>query len=203
MKKGTFIVIDGIDGSGKSTQMRLLKRQLGSGAVFTFDPGGTKTGVTLRKMLLGTGAKPSPLTVFYMFLAARASLVEEIIAPALKAGRTVICDRFDSSTYTYQVRAGKHPEYLRAVDSFAEAAKGVKPDAYIILDINPQKAKRRLVKDGNLDVYERKPLSYHRAVRKGLKEFKPKGSKVYFVNADRTPEEVYKDIWAIVGRLVK
>ncbi|OGG53410.1 dTMP kinase [Candidatus Kaiserbacteria bacterium RIFCSPHIGHO2_02_FULL_55_25] len=203
MKKRIFIVIDGVDGSGKSTQMRLLKKRLGKRAVFTFDPGGTKIGIRLRGMLLGKGKKPSPLTVFYMFLAARASIVQEIIEPALKAGKLVVCDRFDTSTYTYQMRAGKHPEYKKAIESFTDATKGVRPDAYIILDLNPAEARRRIVGDGNMDVYESKPLSFYRDVRRGMKAFKPRGSKKYVVDASGSRYEVHERVWAIVSRFVK
>lgn len=200
MKRGTFIVIDGIDGSGKSTQLGLLRKRLPKQTVFTFDPGGTDIGNHLRELILGD-RKLSPLTRFYLFLASRAALVEEIIEPALKQGRTVICDRFDSSTYTYQVKAEKHPEYRMAVDSFRKAARNTRPDAYIILDMSPAKARERLKRAGkDFDPYERKPLSYHRAVRAGLKEFKPKGSKVFVIDADQSIERVHEAIFRIVSR---
>lgn len=203
MKRGVFIVIDGMDGSGKSTQMDLLKERLGAKAVFTFDPGGTETGRTLRTMLLVRKQKPSPLTVFYMFLAARASIVQEIIEPALKKGKIVFCDRFDASTYTYQIGAGKHPEWLPAFDSFSKATGGVRPDAYIILDLEPSEARRRIVKNGITDVYEAKPLSFYRRIREGMIAFKPRGSKKYIVDASGTPEQVHERIWSIVSRLTK
>jgi dTMP kinase len=202
-KRGTFIVIDGIDGAGKSTQMRLLKKRLGKRAVFTFDPGGTETGRALRKMLLVRTQKPSPLTVFYMFLAARASIVQEVIEPALKAGKIVVCDRFDTSTYTYQIRAGKHPEWTKAFASFAEATKGVRPDAYIILDLEPAEARRRIVANGVTDVYEAKPLSFYREIRKGMMAFKPRGSKKYVVDASGSRQEVHERIWKLVSQLTR
>jgi dTMP kinase len=203
MKKGAFIVIDGIDSSGKSTQMQMLKKRLGKNAVFTYDPGGTETGIALRKMLLVRKQKPSPLTIFYMFLAARASIVQEVIEPALKKGKTVVCDRFDTSTYTYQIKAGKHSEWTKAFESFSEATGGVRPDAYIILDLDPAEARRRIVKDGVSDVYEAKPLSFYREIRKGMIEFKPRRSKKYVVDASGSREDVHDRIWQIVSRLVK
>lgn len=203
MKQGKFIVIDGIAGSGKSTQVKLLRAKL-RGALITHDPGGTEAGEMIRSVVLGA-KKLSPLATFFLFLASRAALVEQKIAPALRRGRTVICDRFDSSTYAYQVHAGKHPEYLKLIYAFAGVLEKVVPDAYIILDSDPKRARTRLFgsRGKQLNAYDKKPLSYHRRVREGFKKFKPKGSKVYFVDADRTPDEVFKDLWPIVSRFVK
>ena len=204
MKKGAFIVIDGIDGSGKSTQVKLLREKFPR-ALITHDPGGTEAGEMIRSVVLGAKTL-SPLATFFLFLASRAALVEQKITPALKRGRTVICDRFDSSMYAYQVHAGKHPEYLKLVNAFAgEVLKKAVPDAYIILDSDPKKARTRLfgARGKKLNAYDRKPLSYHRRVREGFKRFKPKCSKVYFVNADRTPEEVFEDVLAVVNNFVK
>lgn len=205
MKKGVFIVIDGIDGSGKSSQVKLLKKKFSSRAVFTHDPGGTDTGQAIRKVVLV--AKPlSPLSVFFLFLAARTALVEEVIAPALARGRTVVSDRFDSSTYAYQVHAGKHPEYLKLMRAFAQGVlKSAVPDAYIILDSDPVLARKRLFRDRakDLNAYDKKPLSHHRRVREGFRKFKPKDAKVFFVDADRSIAEVHEDVWRIVSRILK
>lgn len=204
MKKGRFIVIDGIDGSGKSSQVKLLRKKLGRRAVFTFDPGGTPTGQTIRRLVLGT-RKLSPLATLCLFLTSRAALVEEVIAPALARGRTVICDRFDSSTYAYQVHAGKHPEYAKFVRSFMGEALNAAPDAYLVLDSDPRLARRRLLGDPKkqLNTYDLKPLSYYRRVRDGFRKFKPQSSRVYFINADRSIEEVHQDVWAIVSRILQ
>jgi dTMP kinase len=154
-------------------------------------------------MLLVRKQKPSPLTVFYMFLAARASIVQEIIEPALNAGKTVVCDRFDTSTYTYQLKAGKHPEWRAAFESFSEATGGVRPDAYIILDLDPAEARRRIVKNGATDVYEAKPLSFYQEIRKGMMAFKPARSKKYVVDAFGSRQEVHERIWRLVSQLTR
>ena len=202
MKRGRFVAIDGIDGAGKSTQLALLKKQFKK-AVFTFDPGGTAAGNAIREILL-RGEKKPPFATMLLFLAARAALVEEVIAPARARGKLVICDRYDSSTHAYQVGAGKHPEFRPMVEELMRSLKDARPNAYIILDMAPERAMARLKKAGkSLDVYEKKPLSYHRAVRAGFEAFKPRGSKVYFVDADRDPEEVCADVSRIVGRYAR
>lgn len=200
--RGTFIVIDGIDGSGKTTQVRMLKAFL-SRAVFTHDPGGAPASEAIRSILLGKN-KLAPLSTFLLFLASRVELVAEVIAPALRQGKVVICDRFDSSTYAYQIHAGKYPELFPLMRHFNEVAlEGARPDAYIILDSDPREAKKRLArKSDELNAYDRKPTSYHRRVREGFKKFKPRGSKILFVDADRTAAEVFQDVKALVERIL-
>lgn len=205
MRRGKFIVIDGIDGSGKSSQVKLLKAKFSSRAIFTSDPGGTDTGQAVREVVL-VGKPLSPLSVFFLFLAARAALVEEVIEPALARGCTVVSDRFDSSTYAYQVHAGKHPELLKLMRSFAQGVlKKAVPDAYIILDSDPALARKRLFHDRakDLNAYDKKPLAHQARVREGFTKFKPKGSKVFFVDADRSLAEVHEDVWRIVSRILK
>lgn len=204
MKRGKFIVIDGIDGSGKSTQVNMLKKALGTRSMFTHDPGGTPTGEAIRKILLGK-ARLSPVALLLLFLASRAALVEGVIAPALARGKNVISDRFDSSTFAYQAHASGHAEFRPLLKAFAQnVLKEARPDAYIILDSDPVLARKRLFADRKkkLNAYDKKPLSFHRAVRAGFKKFRPSGGKVFIVNGDRTPGEVYKDVSAIVKKVL-
>lgn len=202
MKRGKFIVIDGIDGSGKTTQIWMLQKWLGSKAVFAHDPGGTPAAETIRGVLLGDQKFPK-LSTFFMFLASRAALEHDVIAPAIERGKTVICDRFDSSTYAYQVVAGKQPHLWKLQQTFTKDVLKHKPDAYIILDSDPKEARKRLAKKaGELNTYDKKPLAYHRAVRAGYKKFKPSWARVHFVNADRSAEEVFADVQPIVKRIL-
>jgi dTMP kinase len=174
-------------------------------ALVTHDPGGTEAGEAIRALVLGKHTL-SPLAILFLFLASRAALVEQKIIPALSKGKLVLCDRFDSSTYAYQAYAGKRPGYAQLVQDFrADVFKKFAPDAYIMLDSDPKKARKRLfgARGKSLNSYDKKPLSYHRQVRAGFKKFKPKGSKVYILNADRASEEVFKDVSKIVSRILK
>ena len=201
-----FIMIDGIDGSGKSTEILLLKEELakiGADTLFTDEPGGTPKAEEIRKMLLGkTGITSTPRTDFFLFWAARASHAEQVIIPALRAGKNVISDRFDSSTFAFQVCAEKHPE-LETL--FYECRKAILseciPDGYIFLDLPVSEAISRRKGDATkaMDSFDRKDSGYHERVREGFRKFKPGGkSKVFLVDASRRPEEVHKEVWGIV-----
>ena len=129
-------MLDGPDGSGKSTQARLLADELERRGIETLllrEPGGTATGEAIRKLLLMRGAMAiGPLAEAFLFQAARAQLSEEVIRPALRRGAWVLCDRFSLSTLVYQGFAGGVPP--RAVEALsALAAGGLWPDKYLVL----------------------------------------------------------------------
>lgn len=204
--RGRFIVIDGIDGSGKGTEVRLLKKELKRvPTLFTHEPGGTAKADEIRKVLLQSGRSSTPLADFFLFWAARASLVGQAILPALLAGRNVISDRFDSSTFAYQIIAEKHPELAKFFNVCRKAVLGKSvPDAYIFLDLPVSVALARRRKDTKKrDAFDNKPASYHERVREGFKKFKPAGSRVFFVDAGRSPAEVHQEVLGIVKRILR
>lgn len=131
-----FIVLEGVEGSGKSTQARLLGDWLsehGRPNVVTREPGGTPTGEALRRVLLEGGEVPARAELLLM-LAARAALVEDVVRPALDAGATVIADRFDLSTLAYQAHGRGLPlEEVRRLNAFATG--GLRPDVTLLLDV--------------------------------------------------------------------
>jgi dTMP kinase len=207
-RKGAFIVIDGIDGSGKSTELRYLKKELrGRSALFTHEPGGTPHAEAIRKALLTHRAgKRDVLSDFFLFLAARAVHVREAVQPALAKGKIVITDRFDSSTFAFQIVAESRKDLADAFWTSRETLLGGQvPDAYIILDLPPELAMKRRRTDTSkrLTSFDTQELAYHRRVRAGFKAFRPVGSKVFVVDASRSPEEVHADVWRIVQRFVK
>ncbi|MDO8481844.1 MAG: dTMP kinase [bacterium] len=203
MHKGKFIVIDGIDGSGKGTQIKLLKRVLGKHTIFTHEPGGTPKAEEIRKILLERKKEsPAPLADFFLFWAARRDHVEKVIIPALRAGKNVITDRFDSSTFAFQVCA----EQVSELKSLFEVCRKIvlgkcMPDAYIILDMPAETAMKWRSKNPvkKAVFFDKKPLTYHKRARLGFKKFAGlTSSKVFFVNANRSSEEVHEEILSIV-----
>ena len=130
MKKGFFITMEGVDGSGKTTQLQLTARYLldcGYEVVTTREPGGTKLAERIRNVVLDADAAVNPRTEVLLYLAARAEHVEKVIRPALEAGKIVLCDRFEDSTMVYQgfVR-GIESDKVKALCGFA--ADGLQPD---------------------------------------------------------------------------
>ena len=115
-KKGTFIVIDGGEGSGTTTVSKEIVKQFGWGAIYTREPGGSLYAEKIRELVLSDDAKTSDAeTQFALFWAARRDHIKKTVAPALAEGKVVICDRFDSSTYAYQLIA---QEQIQLVELF-------------------------------------------------------------------------------------
>src|SRR5438045_3520411 len=140
--RGLFVTFEGIDRSGKTTQARLLCEALGSEALGVREPGGTEAGERIRAILKDPAVELSPRTEALLFAAARAELVEQVIRPALEAGRTVVSDRFIDSSLAYQGGArGLGLEEVAAINRFALG--GVRPDLTLLLDIDPSAAARR------------------------------------------------------------
>ena len=163
---GKFLVIDGPDGSGKSTQIKLLDdflQEHGHRPLLLRDPGGTDIGEQIRNILLDPGnAAMSLRSETLLYMASRAQLYHERIAPALKQGRCVVCDRWISSTYAYQAIAGKiGKDTLLAL---AEAAlERTWPDLTIIIDVPSDLGLTRV--GSCRDRMEQKSQDFHRQVR--------------------------------------
>jgi dTMP kinase len=169
--RGKLITLEGIDNSGKSTQAKKvfshLKRK-GYPAILVREPGGTEISEKIRKILLSQkNHKMSPKTELLLYEAARAQLVEEVILPALKKGKIVICDRFYDSTTAYQAYArGLNLNLIQKLNSFASSA--IVPDLTIVLDLKPEAALGRAKKTKKMpDRLEREKLRFHHKVRLG------------------------------------
>ena len=168
MTRGLFLSLDGIDGTGKSTQCRLLAdwlRGRGHDVVACADPGGTALGDALRELLLHRGSDLTLAGEAFLFMASRAQLVAEVIRPALAAGRTVVADRFLLANVVYQGHGGGlDVDLLWRMGRLATG--GLEPDLTLVLDVPPDVARAR--GKAERDRLEGRPESYHARVRDGF-----------------------------------
>jgi len=201
---GLFITFEGGEGCGKSTQSRLLLKKLEQRnipAVLTHEPGGTALGNELRKALKRKGGAPiSPQAELFLLAASRAQLVTEVIRPALKEGKVVLCDRFTHSTMAYQ-------GYGRGLDFTAiqmvnnMATRYLNPDLIILLDISPEQGLAR--KQSLKDRFELEDLSFHRRVREGyVKIAAAEPDRWLVIDASLPKGRVADIIWDRVSRLL-
>ena len=195
MRRGIFITLEGPEGSGKSTHGRRLNRWLrrqGVRVLFTREPGGTRIGQKLRRILLDhRSGKLDPLTELCLYEASRKVLMDQVVRPALRSGKVVILDRFQDSTWVYQGWAGRCD--LKLVEAMGRVVLGkVKPDRTIVLDLPVQKGLARVRHPNRM---EAKPLAFHQKVRRGflvLARREPKRIRV--IRADRPVEKVQQEI---------
>ena len=166
-ERGDFIVLEGPDGSGKSTQARRLAQALaddGIETILTREPGGTAAGERIRQLLLEKDVDLTPRAELLLFMASRAQLVEQVIAPALEDGRTVVCDRFLMSSVVYQGLAGSIP--AGEVESLGRNAIGnTRPDLTIVLDVPVAVTQKRAELT---DRFESRSEEYLERVRQGF-----------------------------------
>lgn len=198
-KQGVLISFEGVDGSGKSTQARMLYdylKERNYDVLFIREPGGTAVSEAIRDILLDNAHKKmSARAEMLLFLAARAELVDEVIAPALKQGRIVITDRFSDSTLAYQVDGRKLPRrVVTATNEFA-AAK-VKPGLTFIVDLGIARAHSRLKE--KKDRMESSAQEFHMRVRRGfLKIAQAEPRRVKVVDGKKTPDAIFQEILAM------
>ncbi len=203
--EGLFVTIEGVEGCGKSTQIRRLRDCLasqGHQVIATREPGGTTTGEAVRRILLDpANTALCSMAELLLYEAARAQLVEECIRPALADGKIVLCDRFADSTTAYQ-GAGRDLPLDMVQELHRIATAGVWPDLTIVLDLPPSDGLARTARRKR-DRMEAEPLAFHEKVRAGflrLAELEPDRVKV--VDAARSIEAVTEDIRALVTSLM-
>jgi len=197
---GRFIVIDGPDGAGKSTQVRLLAKRIqdeGYAVKILRDPGGTEIGELIRGILLDPLlAAMTPEAETFLYMASRSQLVAEKIKPALEANVVVLLDRFLSSTVAYQGAAGGISK--EEILGMAHIAVGdAWPDCVIIIDVPAQTGMERIGADR--DRMEAKSLDFHRRVRKGFLDFADAEPNATVVDGTLSIEEVHESVWKAVS----
>jgi dTMP kinase len=155
-----FVSLEGIDGSGKSTQAKLLAEALGSETVLVREPGGTEAAERVRALLADGELELDPMAELLLFCAARADLVRRVIRPALESGHDVVSDRFADSSAAYQ--GGGRGLGIELAERLSEAAaEGMRPDLTLLLWIDPERAAAR---SGDEDRFEAAGLDFQRAV---------------------------------------
>lgn len=207
MAKGIFITIEGIDGSGKSTQIQFIKDYLedkGYDVVITREPGGTEICEKIRSIILdpeNTGM--GVITEMLLYASSRAQLVFEVIKPALDSGKIVVCDRFVDSSFAYQgYGRGINPGYITGVNDIA--SQGIMPDLTILLDIVPEVALgRRILASSGPDRIEQGDAEFYRRVYEGYRVLaKSHPGRIKTINADRGRDEIFNDIKKYIDRML-
>jgi dTMP kinase len=194
---GRFIVLEGGDASGKSTQVRLLVERLrttGRGVVETFEPGHSEAGEVIRSLLLDRHERIDPMTEALLLAADRAQQVAEIVRPAIARGDDVVSDRYIPSSLAYQgIARGLGVERVEALNHWA--TDGLEPDVVVVLDLPEDAAALRY--SGAPDRMEREGADFHAVVRDAYRDLAAERGWIV-VDASRSIEEVAASVWAAV-----
>jgi len=202
MPGGPFVVLEGVEGAGKSTQAALLSRwmkELEIPHTLAREPGGTQVGEAIREIVLHKGELPMPPeSELFLILAARAAFVREVVQPALRRGEVVLADRFDLSTFAYQ-------GYGRGLDLRAVrranllATGGLRPDLTVVLDLPVGAGLARKKREGGGDRIEREGEPFLERVREGYLALAREESGVRLLKADKSPENLSDEIRRVLA----
>ena len=204
--KGLFIVMEGPDGSGKTTQINLLEQYLkeaGYECLITREPGGTVIGDEVRELILNPEYKEmSPVTEMLLYAASRAQLVHEVIGPALEAGKIVISDRFVDSSIVYQGIARN----LGISTVAAVNAPGIgiyRPDGIFFIDLSEAEGIRRKKNQKKLDRMEQESIDFHHLVSEGYRKVLAERPEVIKIDGGKDIDVIQKKIRNHVDELLK
>ena len=195
-----FVSLEGIDGSGKSTQARLLAEALGPEALLVREPGGTEAAEAIRAILADPAVELDPLAELLLFCAARADLVRSVIQPALAAGRPVVADRFADSSTAYQgVARGLGAARVRGLSD--AATEGLAPDRTVVVRIEPEEG---LARAHGGDRFESEGVEFQRAVAAAYEEIaEAEPARVVVVDGGGSVEEVHGRIMEALAPIMR
>jgi dTMP kinase len=194
--RALFIVFEGIEGSGKSTQIQLVAgalRELGIPPVVTREPGGTAAGEAIRAVVLDRDVDLDGVAEAMLMVAARSAFVSQVVRPALEAGRVVLADRYELSTFAYQGGGrGISLDKLKNINDLATG--GVSPDLCVLLDVDVEDGQARGRRQAS-DRIEGEDLDFHRRVADAYRRLAAEEANVALVDGRGEIQEVYAAVW--------
>lgn len=204
--RGKLIVFEGVEGSGKTSQIKLCfswLQSLNISVVMTREPGGTDLGVQLRRLLLEAGNSIADKTELLLYAADRAQHVHHNLMPNLAKGAIILCDRYTDSTIAYQ-GWGRQMNIATIEQLNLLATDGLQSDLTILLDIDPEISLKRILQKRKLDRIEQADLAFHHRIRQGyLSLAKKSPEKILVVNGNQNIEQVASDIQQILFSFLK
>lgn len=188
MSEGLFIVVEGPEGSGKTSVANFLVdylKEKGETSFLAREPGGTDVGEKIRSILLSNDLKINERSELLLFLASRAAFVDDIVRKSLKKGKVIIADRFDFSTFAYQGNGRSLPmDEVKSANNFAK--NSIEPDLYILLLVDFEEGQRRQVKQGKTkDRMENEDFEFHKKVLKGYRNLEDSNPNVFTLDTTK------------------
>ncbi len=202
MSRGRFITLEGMDGAGKTTHLEWLRKRLtaqGVALTVTREPGGTALGETLRTLLLDAADTRDPETEALLMFAARREHIVQVIAPALAAGRWVLCDRFTDATYAYQAGgSGMAWDRVAALERWVQG--DLQPDLTLYFDLDPAVGRARTQKVRAPDRFEREQLVFYERVRAAYRRRAAEHpQRIRVIDAARSIPEIQQELEKIIA----
>ena len=199
---GYFITLEGIDGSGKTTQADMLKKKLkslGKKVILTREPGGVRGAEEIRALLVqGSTDRWSSITETLLFFAARRHHLEQRILPALESGTIVICDRFSDSTMVYQ--GGENPKIQELIGNLGKLAIGLEPNLTLIIDVDPVKSLNRGLERKSIESrFEMFGLEFQKKAKLKYQSLANSLARCHLIDGNDTVEKTHQLVWKIVA----